>query len=210
MSRCTRGYLRTWAFIWYIYFTQSTVCMNERFFLFQIMTDEHKRQPCQYICPRKLRQCKMFTSTPLSTHCMEHLLHDLDLDEVNDFSTNRINVSCSQVKSDYIWVGWWLFFVLKSDRLRRNRFRKRNNLYVFHVQSIQRILSHRMISNVTCVDAINDRLFLDPSIDLAVIQELNVIIMRIIRQSSRIRPIKNCKNSSFVWRRFTMTSFKHR
>ncbi|CAF1080215.1 unnamed protein product [Adineta steineri] len=36
---------------------------------------------CQYLCPRKRRQCKMVPSTSLSTHCMEHLLHDPNLDE---------------------------------------------------------------------------------------------------------------------------------
>lgn len=46
------------------------------------MTDEFDPKRCQYVCPRKQRQCKMFPSTDLSTHCMEHLLHDPNLDEV--------------------------------------------------------------------------------------------------------------------------------
>ena len=46
------------------------------------MTDEIDPARCQYVCPRKQRQCKMFPSTHLSTHCMEHLLHDPNLDEV--------------------------------------------------------------------------------------------------------------------------------
>lgn len=46
------------------------------------MTEEKNLQKCQYICPRKQRQCKMSPSTHLSTYCMEHILHDPNLDEV--------------------------------------------------------------------------------------------------------------------------------
>jgi hypothetical protein len=46
------------------------------------MTDKNDPNRCQYVCPRKQRQCKMLPSTSLSTYCMEHLLHDPDLDEV--------------------------------------------------------------------------------------------------------------------------------
>lgn len=46
------------------------------------MTDELDLTRCQYVCPRKQRQCKMIPSTNLSTHCMEHVLHDPNLDEV--------------------------------------------------------------------------------------------------------------------------------
>jgi hypothetical protein len=46
------------------------------------MTDEIDPNRCQYVCPRKQRQCKMSPSTHLSTHCMEHLLYDSNLDEV--------------------------------------------------------------------------------------------------------------------------------
>lgn len=45
------------------------------------MTDENNSQRCQYICPRKQRQCKMLITNPVSTHCMEHLIFDPDLDE---------------------------------------------------------------------------------------------------------------------------------
>ncbi|CAF5039717.1 unnamed protein product, partial [Rotaria sp. Silwood1] len=45
------------------------------------MTDEKVSNRCQYVCPRKQRQCKMFPSTPLSTYCMEHVLYDPDIDE---------------------------------------------------------------------------------------------------------------------------------
>ena len=59
-----------------------------------IMTDEKSLNPCQYICPRKQRQCKMFPSTHLSTYCMEHILHDPDLDEVKSTTklTNKLFV----------------------------------------------------------------------------------------------------------------------
>jgi hypothetical protein len=47
------------------------------------MTDELDPNRCQYVCPRKQRQCKMVPSTHLSTHCMEHILYDSNLDEVD-------------------------------------------------------------------------------------------------------------------------------
>jgi hypothetical protein len=46
------------------------------------MTDEKDPHRCPYICPRKQRQCKMLPSSPLSAYCMEHVLHDPNLDEV--------------------------------------------------------------------------------------------------------------------------------
>jgi len=46
------------------------------------MTDEKDLNRCQYVCPRKQRQCKLSPSTNLSTYCMEHILYDPNLDEV--------------------------------------------------------------------------------------------------------------------------------
>lgn len=55
------------------------------------MTDENDSQQCQYICPRKQRRCKMLITNPISTHCMEHLLHDPDLD---DSTKSSLRIPC--------------------------------------------------------------------------------------------------------------------
>jgi len=73
------------------------------------MTDEKNLNRCQYVCPRKQRQCRMSPSTHLSTYCMEHLLYDPNLDEV--FSIFQLNKA---KKTNFF-------------------FRQLNNLYVFHV-----------------------------------------------------------------------------
>ncbi|CAF1255501.1 unnamed protein product [Rotaria sordida] len=55
------------------------------------MTDEKVPNRCQYVCPRKQRQCKMLPPTPLSMYCMEHILYDPDLDET---TKNSLRIPC--------------------------------------------------------------------------------------------------------------------
>jgi hypothetical protein len=93
------------------------------------MTNKDDRQQCQYICQRKQRQCKMFVSTSLSTHCMEHLLHDPDLDEVNRMNCSLVHSSCKYNEIE----------TQTNIDMDRVCSRQQNYRYVFHVQSIQLI-----------------------------------------------------------------------
>ncbi|CAF0841114.1 unnamed protein product [Adineta ricciae] len=57
------------------------ICLSFDIFLLMNRKNELDPNRCQYLCPRKQRQCKMAPSAPLSTHCMEHIIYDPDLDE---------------------------------------------------------------------------------------------------------------------------------
>lgn len=64
------------------------------------MTDEIDPDRCQYVCPRKQRQCKMMPSNSASNHCMEHLLFDPNLDEVTTPFIHIRTRSCLSAPGD--------------------------------------------------------------------------------------------------------------